>query len=767
MKLLRSVSTLLLLATVAATAHAGSGSVVNLPLPGKKVTTGLNLEVNTEWVDGNGYRPITISISPLGGGPAPADRTLDVTIKPRSQRWGVVMPSVSTSVKLEQGQTVGKKIIGVPQFESIGYIEIETYEDGRRRDDLSDNVGTSWNALSGWSEAAPTILFIDSDAPTAGRSMRASVVTALSDKKKDKRPERLPDIRPLSLLFMPQANGGNAVIAGLDPSDDIDDRGLLNVANSLNRIDYLNPTLLPTQWVHLTSIDLIFISRHDLQALRPHVEKWDALRKWLSSGTTLCVYDAGANFENLPEIERLFGIDIDEVADPELSSSDLRKRGWSAPNPTAYDTEIYAARGVDWNNDQWYSQPQAAVARPRNSQKSKVTPDREKPFVFRSFDHGFLVAFADENPFPGKREEWCWLFNTLNNQDWMWYQRHGLSFHRENPQYWNMMIPGVGDAPVTSFLVLISLFVVVIGPVNYVVLHRRRKLFFLLLTVPLGAGVITLALFGYALVNDGLGVRVRVRSLTHIDQATGQTVSWSRQSYYAGLAPSAGMSFPLDAAVYPIDHRPTGRYGQPKDLGRSVRWSGEQRLTQGYLNSRSTAQLIVIESRDTSLGIDVEESQADVSGSTTPHATNRLGVEVEELLVCATDGLPVACSKLPIGGTSHLRTVETKEFTDRWSKLFAAARPQFPIGFDPNQVENASAIFGNSSGYWQQIDRGLPAPTTATSILERGLRDIGNVKISEMTPRTYIAIVQQAPNASLGVRVVSEEASFHVVTGTY
>ena len=175
----------------------------------------------------------------------------------------------------------------------------------------------------------------------------------------------------------------------------------------------------------------------------------------------------------------------------------------------------------------------------------------------------------------------------------------------------------------------------------------------------------------------------------------------------------------------------------------------------------------MIESRDTSLGIDVEESQADVSGSTTPHATNRLGVEVEELLVCATDGLPVACSKLPIGGTSHLRTVETKEFTDRWSKLFAAARPQFPIGFDPNQVENASAIFGNSSGYWQQIDRGLPAPTTATSILERGLRDIGNVKISEMTPRTYIAIVQQAPNASLGVRVVSEEASFHVVTGTY
>ena len=103
------------LLTAASTSLAGSGSVVSLPLPGKKVTTGLNLEINTEWVDGNGYRPVTISISPLGGGAAPADRTLDVTLRPRSHQWGVVMPNVSTTVILEQGQTVGTKIVALPQ----------------------------------------------------------------------------------------------------------------------------------------------------------------------------------------------------------------------------------------------------------------------------------------------------------------------------------------------------------------------------------------------------------------------------------------------------------------------------------------------------------------------------------------------------------------------------------------------------------------------------------------------------------------------------
>jgi hypothetical protein len=224
------------------------------------------------------------------------------------------------------------------------------------------------------------------------------------------------------------------------------------------------------------------------------------------------------------------------------------------------------------------------------------------------------------------------------------------------------------------------------------------------------------------------------------------------------------MSFPLDAAVYPIDHRPTGRYGQPKDMGRQLRWSSEQRLTQGYLNSRSTAQVIVIESRDTSLGIEIDEAAGE---STTPRATNRLGVDIEQLLIRSTDGRSLACGKLPVGNSVQLHTINAQEYPDNWNKLFAAERPQFPIGFDPNQVENAAAIFGNTYQYWQQVDRGLPPPTTATSVLERGLRNIGNLKLNEMRPRSYIAIVRQAPNVSLGVESVAEEASFHVVTGNW
>ena len=744
--------------------RAGSGSEVGLPQPRVKVTTGLNLKINTEWVDGNGYRPVTISISPLGGGAAAADRTLDVTLRPTSINWGVVMPSVSTSITLEQGQTIAKKTIAVPQFQQWGTLEVETYEDGRRCDDLSSNLGLNWTGITEWSEAAPTILLLDSDVPRGGRMARMLTIRA-TNSAKEKRPELLPDIRSIASMFVMENAGNGLTATDFDPSEDIDDNGLLRLVDRLGKIDIVRPDAIPVDWLQLTSVDIILVSMSDLRLLNGDPQRWEALRTWLSTGPTLCVYDDGEDFSGIPELERLFELHSPGEIDRENASGDSVAPGWTAPRIADYANEVTAVRGVQWNQ-QMYAQPMAVTALPQNSPiaSTLLKPDNPKPFLIRGVDHGHLVAFADADTFPGKREDWCWLYNTLNNQDWMWYQRHGMSQHRENPQYWNLLIPGVGSAPVNSFLVLISLFVVVIGPVNYFMLQRRRKLYLLLLTVPLGAGIVTSALFTYALISDGLGVRVRARSLTRIDQTNGRTVSWSRQSYYAGLAPSTGMSFPVDAAVYPLDHRPTGRYGQPKDLGRRIRWSGEQRLTQGYLNSRSTSQVVVIESRDTNLGIELDEPAA---GATTQQATNRLGVDVEQLVVRLSDGRWLACGELPAGRSVQLHAIDVKEFPTRWNKLFAAERPEYPVGFDPNQVENAAAIFGNAYSWWQTIDRGLPAPTTATSILERGLRNIGNLKLDAMQRRSYIAVVRQAPNASLGIESVSEEASFHVVTGNW
>ena len=104
-----------------------------------------------------------------------------------------------------------------------------------------------------------------------------------------------------------------------------------------------------------------------------------------------------------------------------------------------------------------------------------------------------VVAMASPAPFPGTQFEWGWLLGTIGSKRILWYQRHGLSTALENPDFWKFLIPGVGLAPVGGFRVLITLFVIAIGPVNYFLLRRLKRLHLLLLTTPASAAVVTAA----------------------------------------------------------------------------------------------------------------------------------------------------------------------------------------------------------------------------------------------------------------------------------
>ena len=120
--------------------------------------------------------------------------------------------------------------------------------------------------------------------------------------------------------------------------------------------------------------------------------------------------------------------------------------------------------------------------------------------------------------------------------------------------------PRRGAVPVVSFEVLITLFALAIGPINYLLLRRWKRLHLLVVTVPLGATAVTFALFGYALLTDGLGTRLRVRSLTRIDQHRGEAITWARLSYYSGLSPRGGLEFPTTswscpAILFPVTGR--------------------------------------------------------------------------------------------------------------------------------------------------------------------------------------------------------------------
>jgi hypothetical protein len=93
---------------------------------------------------------------------------------------------------------------------------------------------------------------------------------------------------------------------------------------------------------------------------------------------------------------------------------------------------------------------------------------------------GTVAAIASADPFSGKDNwsmwDWNWLLSTLGSGRWQWHMRHGLIMGQQNPDFWNFSIPGVGLAPVTAFQILITLFILYIGPVNYWFLQRRKNI---------------------------------------------------------------------------------------------------------------------------------------------------------------------------------------------------------------------------------------------------------------------------------------------------
>ncbi|MCH7751896.1 MAG: hypothetical protein IH898_07050 [Planctomycetes bacterium] len=332
-----------------------------------------------------------------------------------------------------------------------------------------------------------------------------------------------------------------------------------------------------------------------------------------------------------------------------------------------------------------------------------------------------------------------------------WGRRHGNDPGRGNYEFNNFLIPDVGLAPVFEFQVLISLFVIGIGPVNYWLLNRRGQLPLLLVTVPAAAVATTLVLFAYGFLSEGIGTRVRVRSFTMLDQPSGEAVCWARLSYYAGIAPADGLRMPADAAVYPIlpysssSYRSANRYAnQPREL----LWddaSAElpQHLSRGWLAARTPTQYLTITSQPTNKRIEFELSDDGL------RATNQLGVDVSTLAVQDDKGNFYLSGKIAAGESVPLTTSNKTKVMTAMRALLASHEPQFPAG---GEVISRRRYNRNS---------------LSQNLMENELAAITSPMVQEWGNRTYIAITAQGVELNLGLEYAIEQDSCHVIRGSW
>ncbi|MCA9153475.1 MAG: hypothetical protein KDA38_01750 [Planctomycetales bacterium] len=750
------------------------GEFIALPAAGQKPRHGVRATVDARWVDGNGYRPVRVEISTIPPVPATADRSFQVELTATGWYGQVPAPTVTKTIELPEGASKTDAVLLVPQFSPWNQLEVRILEDGFELKEMRFNGSISNLYSNQWSESAPSMLFVDPDAPTLavrerqfGVANGAFVQQFNANQNATPTEPTLPDVRGIVATF--SYNYGNVSVSDLRLKP-VDDDTTLRYITHVQQLEMLPPSELADDWLAYTCFDLIFISYQDLVTLaNSSPSKVKALRQWVQTGPTMVVYGAGEQFERLTEIEKLLAL---SPLTGDQSESELR--GWRQPTNGDRSKAFKAPRWNQNGSGQWIYQNGQQVWINNDGEKPVAnTPDtlhdrrpisgNLPPFVVRQAGFGNVVAMSEPYPFPGAIQNWQWMLTTLGDSSWKWYQRHGLSMNRSNTHYWNWLVPGVGLPPVVSFLVLISIFVVVIGPVNYFVLGRMRRLYLLLVTVPLGAGVVTACLFLFALFTDGLGVKGRVRSVTLLDQPNRQAVTSSRQTYYAAIAPSRGLTFPDEAAVYPLELYPHSI--SRSDYGRrEIVWDREQNLRSGFIRSRTQNQFFLLHPHESQAALRVKQP---AKGGKKLLVENQLGTKLLHLVVTDFEGVSHYGQNIESETSTSLDSIDQQTLINTLRPVLREASPANPQYFDVNRYENAYSI--SRPWYYSQrksTDSDQPAPTEVTSVLETRLRELSSQNY-QLAPRHYFAITELSPEVAIGVSRVRERSSFHVIIGRY
>jgi hypothetical protein len=516
----------------------------------------------------------------------------------------------------------------------------------------------------------------------------------------------------------------------------------------------LKPADAPTKWIDYTMMDLILISARELEQM-PAAAR-DALATWTLAGGNLFVYGLSDDRENAPELNRL--LDIERRLP--------RAAAWRRPRVEDRNVEFDAQDG-----DQVVSNPAAMVTIKKApgtggagsasgiaaASQSKANPEATKGashFSVRPFGFGQLGASSSSELFPGTLEDWGWVIKTFKTKRIHWQERHGISARYENDDFWSFLIPGVGRAPVGGFQLLITLFAVLIGPINYLVLRRRGQLYFLIATVPALALVTTLMLLGYAVFSDGFALRARVRSVTMLDQIRGESVSWSRLSYYAGVAPSGGLRFSTDTAVYPI--RPPGEH----ESNRTLDWTEGQRMPVGWLRSRTPTQLLAIHFRQSP-----EHLAVATSSTGTTRVTNHLGTAVRWLALADANGQILSAQSIAPEASERLESKGLDALHAELRELLSSQPLETPDEI-ASRYSNVG-FFGSRVRFWGSGTLARWNNSRSEEYIQALLASGHENLQSMLQPRSYIAVTDLPPTVDLGVTEMQDEGSLFIVIGSY
>jgi len=595
---------------------------------------------------------------------------------------------------------------------------------------------------SHYASAYPAVLVIARDArtPRQSRFLAAPPSLPLAPFAPTTGDGRLPDLQVLAeaIYHPPDGRAPHMTQVQVVQSDRWNLKSARNWYDQVAQvrripINVIHPHALPTQWRWYAPVTLLLVPLNDFRWLaneRP--EQFQAIRRWTCMGGNLLVLEAGsgparrevASLLSLPAAPDDWRPVHSDPRDPAIT------KHWKEIQLSLFGSPLPPFPPTDPRVD-----PQSALV------------------TSAGWGRVYAVDLERINQSP-----WNWRAIWLSGPTpptSIAYAAGG-NYHSPSDQYWYGLIPGVSERPVTAFVVVITVFSLVIGPVNFWVVRRAGYPRAIMMTIPM-VGMTTAAFFLTAYVlRDGLQTRGRIRSVTLLDQARSEAFSWSRQSTYAAFAPN-GFRVPQGTYVAPV-LSPSARYDV--EIPFVLEQNGDTEIYRGrMIASRKLVQAVVGHVAQTDARLAVGRGTSD-----NIVVRNRLGCSVSGVVLRDTDGKWHLGQTVRPGARLELVCVSADRATSELRRWYARW---------PTEPSSIITKYYSRRLISRLLGRNTPSMTADTLLSERIVPFLIEQPVErvlnrgELRPGEYAALVESPPFVPIGVPSDQRTPDLELVIGQW
>jgi len=277
---------------------------------------------------------------------------------------------------------------------------------------------------------------------------------------------------------------------------------------------------------------------------------------------------------------------------------------------------------------------------------------------------------------------------------------------------------GFGELPLRGLMVLLVVFALVMGPVNFWWVKRSRKPMLLLVTVPAISIVTSVGLALFGIFSQGLDIKASTRSYTFLDQPNRTATTAEVRRLFAGSSPGAGLRPEAGTMVFPAQGEDESGFRRGQIF--------TQDLTQGrvlggdYIPVRKPTMQLILSDRSTRLRLDVTALGEQVE------VANALGGTVERLMLRDLIG----------------------EYHQLNGTLAAGSTQRLVANVDLAQRKTWDMVHGN---YWAgDLERQhfLPRGAFIAEVRADGLRDDCGVEVNELQGSHFVFGVYAHPGGN-------------------